>query len=134
MRKVSLMFSSLMFSSVSFAACPVLVGKYKCPGIMTIGAFKLEIKQTPGEGFMEYQAILSGGQEGVHVSHANAAGMKNPDGHTSACVGEKIVIKTVNPTLGEIEAQVYRGAGDTVRVTLVGATPEPWEALVCSKL
>lgn len=124
---------ALMFSTPSFAACPILTGKFTCPGIMTIGAFDIEIKQTPGEGFMEYIVELSGGQTGIHVSRANSSGMVNPDGHTSTCAGDKIVIKTINPTLGEVEGQVYKGAGDTVRVTLLGATPEPWEALVCNR-
>lgn len=117
-----------------WASCPVLVGKYKCPGILTVGPFQLEIKQSALQGQMRYEALLSAGQDGTHITLANSAGVKNEDGHVSTCVNEKLSVRTVNPTLGEVTGEISKGPKNSILVTLIGVTPEPWQALVCEAI
>lgn len=117
-----------------WASCPVLVGKYKCPGILTVGPFSLEIKQTALSGQMKYEAILTAGQDGTHTTLANSTGVKNEDGHVSTCATSKLSIKTVNATLGEVAGELAKGPKNSIVVTLIGVTPEPWQALVCESL
>ncbi len=133
MRVLSLI-GILIFSVVGRAACPVLIGNYDCPGLLTIPAFKLKISQTPGQGFMQYDVVMTGGYEGKASTKASTEGIKNEDGAFSACKSERVTVKTNVVPVGDIEGQVYLGEKNTVRVTLIGATPEPWEALICKKL
>lgn len=135
MKKVILSFCSILaLASVSSANCPELAGKYACPGFMTIKPFTLEIVQDKGEGFTQYNLNMTGGYVGTASTKASPSGFQNEDGALSACIQEKVSVKTSVETLGVIEGQVYKGIGDTVRVMLIGATPEPWEALVCKRL
>ncbi len=135
MKKFILSFCGFMvIPCVSFAVCPNLAGKYSCPGLMTVPAFQLEIIQIPGEGFVQYDLIMSGGYKDKVSSKASVAGFKNEDGTLTSCASGKVVVQGKVATLGEVEGQVYLGAKNTVRVTLLGATPEPWEALVCKRI
>lgn len=128
------LFAVIFQGTNALASCPVLVGQYKCPGILTLGPFSLEIKQTALNGQMKYDAILTAGQDGIHSTLANSSGVKNEDGHVSTCATNKLSIKTVNPTLGEVTGEISKGPKNSVIVTLIGVTPEPWQALVCESL